>query len=102
MVVSADIVRVEVPVPPEVRVTLGALKEVPSPVGVEAAERLTEPVKPRLVRVMVEVAEVPTGTFRVVGLAAMEKSEVTVRVTFAEWDSVPSLALLLVPVTVMM
>ncbi len=98
-------VRADVPVPPAVNETGFVLNDVVSPVtgdGVDAV-RLMLPAKPRLFRAMVEVAEVPAGRLAgVAGPVVTVKSAVTVRVTFAEWDNVPSLALLLVPVTVMM
>jgi len=74
--VGAVIVSVEVPDPPATRVTLVALNEVVSPAGEEEAVRLMVPAKLfRLCRVIVEVAEVPTGRLGIVlGLAAMLKS----------------------------
>ncbi len=77
MPAGAVTVRVDVPVPPAVRVTLAALKEVVSPVGEDTAERLTAPAKPlRLVNVMVEVAEDPTGMLDgLARLAAIVKSD---------------------------
>ncbi len=76
MPAGAVIVRVDVPVPPAIRVTLAALKEVVSPAGDEVALRLTAPAKLlRLVNVMVEVAEDPTGMLDgLAGLAAIVKS----------------------------
>jgi hypothetical protein len=56
------IVRVEVPVPPEVRVTLVGAKAnvMPVAVGDDAALRATDPVNPlMLVRLTVDVAELP-------------------------------------------
>ncbi len=71
-----DTVSVELPVPPAVRVTVGELKDIVSPIGDDAAVRLTVPAKPlRLVSVMVDVAEVPCVTFSEVGLAVMLKFE---------------------------
>ncbi len=76
MPVGAVIVSVDIPVPPAARVTLGALKEGVSPVGEDTADRLTVPAKLlRLVSVMVEVAEDPTGMLDgLAGLAVMVKS----------------------------
>ncbi len=76
MPAGAVIVRVDVPVPPAIRVTLAALKEVVSPVGEDTADKATAPAKPlRLVSVMVEVAEDPTGILDgLAALAAIEKS----------------------------
>ena len=53
------IVRVEVPVEPGVKLTLVGVKVNVMPVaaGDTVAERATLPVKPRLFRVMVEVAD---------------------------------------------
>ena len=54
------------------------------------------PAKPfRLVRVSVEVPDFPPLKLRLVGLAEMPKSPLTVSVTVAEWLTPP-----LVPVTV--
>ncbi len=53
-------VRVDVPVPPLVRVMLEGLSDAVRPEGETFVERETVPVKPlRLVRVMVERAEEP-------------------------------------------
>ena len=50
----------EVPVPPDVRVTRVVVKEVPGPVGSTLADRATVAAKPfRLVRVIVDVVDVP-------------------------------------------
>jgi hypothetical protein len=60
-----EIVRVDVPVDPGVRLTLGALNAVVGPfvtLGETVAVRATEPVNPKLFRVMVEVAEPPGDT----------------------------------------
>lgn len=66
-----------------------------SPAGETVEANATVPVKPLTgATVIVEVPEPPAANVTVVGLAAMLKS-VTVKVTVAEWDSVP-----LVPVTV--
>ncbi len=62
-------VRVEVAVPPLVRVTLVELRAVVRPIGETRVERLTVPVKPyRLETAMVEVTEEPARTVRLVGL----------------------------------
>jgi len=53
-------VRVEVPVPPDVRVTRVVVKEVTGPAGSTLADRATVAAKPfRLVRVIVDVVDVP-------------------------------------------
>jgi len=78
------IVRVDVPVPPGVKLTLvGAnVKVMPVAAGDTVAERPTLPVKPALVRVMVDVAELPAKKLAgVAALAAIVKSAVTVTVT---------------------
>ena len=55
-----EIVRVEVPVPPDERVMSVAVKEVVGPEGETPAEMATVPEKPfRLVKVTVEVTEPP-------------------------------------------
>jgi hypothetical protein len=85
--VEAVVVRVrdEVALDPGVRLTLVGLRVAVRPValGEIAADRLTDPVSPRLLTVMVEVAEPPARTDAVVGLAVTVKSEVTVSVTVA-------------------
>ena len=69
-----DIVRTEVPVPPDERVTTAEVKLAVSPAGT-VTDRDTVPMKPlRLVRVAVEVAEVPCATLRLLGLTVREKS----------------------------
>jgi hypothetical protein len=76
----------EVPVPPAVRVTLVRLNDVVGPVGATVADRPTAPAKPKLlVRVIVEVSELPTWIVSVVGLALMLKfgGGVTVRLIVA-------------------
>jgi len=74
------IVCVDVPEPPDERVTDVGLSVAAGPcltIGLIALERLTVPVKPlRLVMVMRDVAEVPARIIRPVGLAAMRKSGV--------------------------
>ncbi len=66
--------RVEVPEVP--RVIVGTLKETVRPVfGTTEAAKFTVPVKPsRLVTVIVDVSEAPTGTCRLVLLASTLKS----------------------------
>jgi len=60
VVETVDTVRVEVPVPPAERVTVAGLKDANGPLGETALEMLTVPVNPpRLVRLIVEVADVP-------------------------------------------
>ncbi len=93
-------VRTEVPVPPAVRATGFTLKEKVRPVtaiGVEAVS-VTLRAEPKLVRVMVEVAEPPaTKLAGVAALAPMVKPlGPTVNMTVAEWDGTP----VPVPVTV--
>ncbi len=68
-------VRVDVPVPPGLRLTLAGFTEAVRPPGMTDVERLTVPAKPaRLVRVMDEVPELPAWTVSVVGLAEIVKS----------------------------
>jgi hypothetical protein len=67
-------VSVDVPVPPLVKVMLEGLMELVKPEGETLVERETVPAKPlRLVRVIVEVAELPDWAVRLVGLAEMLK-----------------------------
>ncbi len=81
------IVRTEVPVPPAVKATGLTLNEVVRPVigvAVDAA-RVMLPVKPRLPRVIVDVAEPPaTKLAGVAAPAAMVKLGVTVIETVVE------------------
>jgi len=67
----------------------------PVAVGEMEAVNATEPVKPKLLAVIVEVVPRPARTVAVVGLAATVKSPTTVRVTVAVCVRAP-----LVPVTV--
>ncbi len=95
-----EIVRVDVLVPPAVKVTGFMLNEKVRPVtgAVVDAARFTPPAKLfRLVSVMVEAAELPaTRLAGVTAVAEMLKSgPTTVTATVAGWDSDP-----LVPVTV--
>ncbi len=86
------IVRVDVPVEPRVKLTLVGSNVAVGPVveGETDAVRLTLPVKPRLFRVIVEVAEPPAmKLLGLAGVAEMVKSGVTVTVTVAEWDGTP-------------
>src|SRR5690242_913734 len=77
--VDEEAVRVEVPVPPEVRVTLVGLSVRVSPAGVLDFVSVIVPVKPpRLLSVMFEFAELPDGNARLEGLAVMAKSEACV------------------------
>jgi hypothetical protein len=96
--VVVEIVRVEVPVEPGVRLMLvGAnVKLIPVAAGDTVADSATLPVKPRLFAVMVDVVELPEAI--VGGLAALAvswKSAAFVSVTVAVWVVVP-----LTPVTV--
>ncbi len=79
-----ETVSVDVPVDPGVRLMLVGLnvKVIPVAAGDTVAERATLPVKPRLLDVMVEVAEPPEMKLAgVSALALMLKSLVTVTVT---------------------
>ncbi len=92
-------VRTEVPLPPAVNAT-GLVPKVKvrpvTGVGVDAAN-VMPPVKPRLLSVMVDVAELPATILEgVAAPALMVKSGVTVTVTVAMWDGTP----VPVPVTV--
>ena len=72
------------PVPPAVRLTLAGLKVkiIPVAAGAAVADSVTLPVKPALVRVIVDVAELPARMLAgVAALAAIVKSAVTVTVT---------------------
>ncbi len=86
--------RVEEAVPPELRGTLVGLTEAVKPEGVTDVERLIVPVKPaRLLRVMVEVPELPACTVIVLGLDETVKSP-TPTVTVAVWESGPLVAVM--------
>jgi hypothetical protein len=79
-----ETVSVDVPVDPAVKLMLVGLnvKVIPVAAGETVAESATLPVKPRLLAVMVEVAELPeTALAGVSALAASPKSLVTVTVT---------------------
>lgn len=98
--VVVDTVSVVVPVPPDERVTLVALRVVVGPDGDMEDVRVIVPVKPLiLVRVIEDAAEEPAWIVRLTGLTAMVKSGggggLTATVIVAEWTSVP-----LVPLTV--
>jgi hypothetical protein len=85
-------------VPPGVKPTLAGakVKVMPVAAGATVAERPTLPVKPALVSVMVDVAELPARKLAgVAALAAIVKSAVTVIVTVDVWVMDP-----LTPVTV--
>jgi hypothetical protein len=70
VVEAVDTVRIEVPIPPAERVMLAGLEEADGPPGETALEMLTVPVNPpSLVRVTVEVADVPGVKARPFGLA---------------------------------
>ena len=88
-------VNVELRDPPAVSVTMDGLNEAMM-LEDRVAVRETEPAKTwRLLTVIVEVSEEPTGIVSIVGLAEMSKST-TSTVTSTEWTRGP-----LVPVTVM-
>jgi hypothetical protein len=92
------IVRVEVPVEPGVRLTLVGTKVnvIPVAAGETVADSATLPVNPRLLTVIVEVAEPPAVKLAGVAAPALTvKSPTTVTVTVPVWESVP-----LTPVTV--
>ncbi len=77
MELDVDIVKIEDPVPPAVRVKLAGLREIAGPEGETVAVSATVPEKPfRLARDMVEVVDEPAVTIRLVGLALTEKSGV--------------------------
>jgi hypothetical protein len=93
-----EIVRVALPVPPAVRVTLfDRLTVGPFATrGVMLAFRLTWPEKTlRLLTVIVDVPVWPSAMVSVLGFAAMVKSTTSTDIP-TEWESVP-----LVPVTLM-
>jgi len=73
--VVVETFKVEVPVLPELRVTLGGISDAVTPVaaGGTVAARLTVPENPMLVREIVELTEVPATTVAVDGDALMEK-----------------------------
>ncbi len=96
--VVVEIVRLEVPVEPGVRLMLvGAnVKLIPVAAGDTVADNATLPVNPMLLAVMVEIVELPEAI--VGGLAALAlnwKSGAIVTVAVAVWVVVP-----LTPLTV--
>ena len=93
---NALMLSVDVPWPPEVRVTDELLNDVLGPdVGETVAERLMVPVNPfRLVTVIRLLPDVPRGRLKEDGLTDMEKSDTMTRIE-KECASDP-----LVPVTV--
>ena len=98
--VVVDTVSVVVPVPPDDKVTLAALRVVVGPDGDMDDARVIVPAKPlMLIRVIEDAAEDPAWMVRLTGLAVMVKSGgggwLTVTVIVTGWTSVP-----LVPVTV--
>jgi hypothetical protein len=64
-----DNVRVEVPVPPDAMVTATGFNDADGPVGETETAKFTAPVKPRLVRVIVDVADDPGVTASPLGFA---------------------------------
>src|SRR5215831_1262173 len=96
-------VRVEVPVAPDVSVTLAGFIVMVGPLGEEDVARETVPAKLfRLVMVTVDVAEEPAATVMDDGLSVIEKSGVleAPTVTGFEVDSVSPLESVTVSVTV--
>ncbi len=97
--VDEDTVRVDVPEPPEVRVTLAGLRDTVEPdAGTTTVESVTVPENPlRLPRLIVEVAEEPDWTVRADALVERLKSGASVTLTrmMTVWTSDP-----VVPVTV--
>ena len=81
--VDEDTVRVDVPEPPEVRVTLAGLRETAEPdAGTTTVESVTVPENPlRLPRLIVEVAEEPDWTVRADALVERLKSGASVTLT---------------------
>jgi hypothetical protein len=70
VVEAVDTVRVEVPIPPAERVIVVGLKDDDGPLGETPLEMLTVPVNPpRLVRLTVEVVDVPGVNARPFGFA---------------------------------
>ncbi len=74
---AADTVRMELPIPLDVSVTLVGLKDAAGRgllVALETvADRVTVPEKPLLVRVIMEVPSEPSRIFRDVGFGVMLK-----------------------------
>lgn len=74
-----DTVSVEVPVPPDERLTLKGLKDAVGPAGATDSESVTVPENPtRLESVNVEVPEEPAWKDKFVGFAEMVKLGVAV------------------------
>ena len=72
---AVDTVKVELPVPPDARLTLVGFNEADGPLGETVAKRFTALANPaRLVRLIVDVAEAPGVTARPLGFAEMKKS----------------------------
>ncbi len=72
-------VSVDVPVPPDVRVTLVGLREAVTPTGEADAARFTVPEKPlRLVRVTVDCVDEPAVTVRLDGVETAKSVTFTV------------------------
>ena len=73
--------RIEVPVPPELRVTVGGFRGavIVDVLGTTVDDNETVPEKPLLARVICEVPKLPAAMFRDVGLALMEKSGSTTK-----------------------
>ena len=72
---AVDRVKVEVPVPPDARLTLVGFNEADGPLGETAATRFTVSANPaRLVSLIVDVAEDPGVKARPLGFAEMKKS----------------------------
>jgi hypothetical protein len=93
-----EMVRVALPVPPAVRVTLPGLNEAVGPPvtwGETVAERVTMPANPLvLVRVTVDVPVWPSAMVGVLGFAAMVKSTTSTDIP-TEWESVPLVPVML-------
>lgn len=92
-----DTVSMEVPDPPADKVTLLVLNSAvgpPTTMGEMVKESDKMPEKPLLLRVMLEVTDVPATRLRLIGFAEMVKST-TLTVTAAEWTKDP-----MVPFTV--
>jgi hypothetical protein len=87
-------VSVELPEPPEVSVTLVALRDAVRPPEDGVVVSVTVPLNPpRLVRLMVELPLVPTIMLTVVGLALIPKSG-TLMVTVTLWEREPVVAVI--------
>ncbi len=85
-------VRVDVPEPPELRVTLAGFIEGVRPKGETAVVSVADPENPpRLFSVMVEVPDWPAKIIKLAELAETEKST-TLTVTWTEWVREPLVA----------